>query len=173
MGRGRGRRVCMYVAITIDIWLIAFRPLNSMPLPLTLHLYFLHLYLNLSTPIYSYLSLQVFEGLIAGSVPVYRGCSGIARMMPSATSFIDANSMTATELGTLLNRLSNNEEEYNAYMAFKQQPLSEEFRNVTMMSYAHPTVLCRLCEFADTFRNTHTRRPRGRRGKKQGGAIQG
>jgi Glycosyltransferase family 10 (fucosyltransferase) C-term len=97
-------------------------------------------------------------------------------MMPSATSFIDANSMTAAELGALLNRLSKNEEEYDEYMSFKQQPLSEAFRNITMMSYAHPTVLCRLCDFADNFRKIHgpmSRKPRGRKGKKQGGAKQG
>jgi Glycosyltransferase family 10 (fucosyltransferase) C-term len=95
--------------------------------------------------------------------------------MPSGTSFIDANSMTAEELGALLNRLSQNEEEYNKHMSFKQEPLTEAFLNVTSMSYGHPSVLCRLCDFADSYRKIHGPivRNRGRRGKKQGGAKQG
>lgn len=68
--------------------------------------------------------------------------------MPSATSFIDANEMTPMQLGTLLKSLSDNEEEYLKYMSFKQIPLSESFKNITIMSYAHPNVLCRLCEYA-------------------------
>ena len=86
--------------------------------------------------------------MIAGSVPVYRGCSSVARFMPSPFSFINANNMTASALGTLLNHLAGNETAYNEYLAFKHRPLSEGFSNVTLMSYAHPAVLCRLCDFA-------------------------
>ena len=86
--------------------------------------------------------------MIAGSVPVYRGCSSIVRFMPSPSSFINANNMTASALGALLNYLAGNETAYNEYLAFKRSPLSEGFSNVTLMSYAHPAVLCRLCDFA-------------------------
>ena len=48
----------------------------------------------------------------------------------------------------MLNHLASNETAYNEYLAFKLYPLSEGFRNVTLMSYAHPAVLCRLCDFA-------------------------
>ena len=68
--------------------------------------------------------------------------------MPSTTSFIDANDMTPIQLAALLNRLSGNKEEYEEYMSFKRLPLSESFANITVMSYAHPTVLCRLCDYA-------------------------
>jgi Glycosyltransferase family 10 (fucosyltransferase) C-term len=68
--------------------------------------------------------------------------------MPSPSSFIDANNMTASALGALLNYLAGNETAYNEYLAFKHSPLSEGFSNVTLMSYAHPAVLCRLCDFA-------------------------
>ena len=68
--------------------------------------------------------------------------------MPAVMSFIDANNMAPIQLAFLLNRLSENKEEYEKYMAFKSFPLSESFANITVMSYAHPTVLCRLCDYA-------------------------
>ena len=68
--------------------------------------------------------------------------------MPSPMSFIDANDMTPLQLATLLSRLSASKEEYEEYMSFKRRPLSESFANITVMSYAHPNVLCRLCDYA-------------------------
>ena len=90
----------------------------------------------------------MFEGLIAGTLPVYRGANSIAKFMPSNDSFINANNLTPQQLADKLNRLSSNEEEYNKYFAFKKQPLSKEFEDMALMSYVHPNVLCRLCDRA-------------------------
>lgn len=48
------------------------------------------------------LYFQVYEGLIAGTLPVYRGAESIMKFMPSRTSIINANQMTAKEIADLL-----------------------------------------------------------------------
>ena len=39
-----------------------------------------------------------------------------------------------------------NENEYNKYFQFKNNKLSDNFARVTLRSYTHPNVLCRLCD---------------------------
>lgn len=95
-----------------------------------------------------YVSEKVFEGLFAGTVPIYRGAQQIANFMPSNDSFINANEMFPAQLAVLLHELENDEKRYSRYLAFKRAPLSERFQEMALRSYTHPNVLCRLCEFA-------------------------
>lgn len=92
-----------------------------------------------------YVSEKVFEGLIAGTVSVYRGTRSIHKFMPANDSFIDANTMTPLDLSRLLKRLSSSKDEYDKYFRFKEQPLSEQFVSMALRSYVHPNVFCRLC----------------------------
>jgi hypothetical protein len=94
----------------------------------------------------------VFEGLIAGTVPVYRGSSTIAKFMPSLDSYIDASNLPPIELATLLKRTAGNKNEYNSYFNYKQKPLSEEFRDIMLKSYTHPNILCRICDYSIEYR---------------------
>ena len=48
----------------------------------------------------------------------------------------------------MLHRLADSESAYASYMSFKQRPLSEAFKEIALMSYTHPNVLCRLCDHA-------------------------
>ena len=75
--------------------------------------------------------------------------------MPSEDSYINANNLTAIELANLINRLTNDENEYNQYFAFKNRPISKSFQQIALMSYTHPNVLCRLCEYVNkqTYQN--------------------
>jgi len=91
---------------------------------------------------------QVFEGLFAGSIPVYRGSSTVHKFMPSNSSFIDANILSPVQLAELLKRLAADETEYNHYLAFKKDPLPAAFEDIALLSYVHPNVLCRLCDYA-------------------------
>jgi hypothetical protein len=45
---------------------------------------------------------QVFEGLIAGTVPVYRGAASIHRFMPANDSYINASALNPKQLADLL-----------------------------------------------------------------------
>ncbi|KAJ1439633.1 hypothetical protein B484DRAFT_427673 [Ochromonadaceae sp. CCMP2298] len=104
-----------------------------------------------NAPVLDYVSEKVFEGLIAGSLSVYRGSPSIQRFMPSNSSmpsFVDANDLSPQQLADLLLRLSKDEKEYSTYFAFKQQPLSAQFTHMAMQSYVHPNVLCRMCQYA-------------------------
>jgi hypothetical protein len=67
--------------------------------------------------------------------------------MPSNNSFINANNKNPRELADLLINLIHNENKYNTFFEFKNQPLSREFLDITKRSYTHPNVLCRLCDY--------------------------
>lgn len=95
-----------------------------------------------------YVSEKVYEGLIAGTLPIYRGAESIMKFMPSKNSIINANQMTPKEIAELVVRLSNDEEEYNKYFTYRKEKLSDEFLEITQRSYCHPNVLCRLCDYA-------------------------
>eukprot|EP01032_Pedospumella_encystans_P015845 gene15845-18102_t len=101
---------------------------------------------NLS--IEDYVSEKVFEGLIAGTLPVYKGAPSIHKFMPHNNSYIDANAMDPKQLADKLTFLASNQEEYNKYFAFKSQALSKDFEDMALMSYVHPNVVCRLCDYA-------------------------
>lgn len=66
-----------------------------------------------------YVSEKIYEGLFAGTVPVYRGARQVAAFMPDNSSFIDANALSPANLAALLTRLSGDEKAYNKYFAFK------------------------------------------------------
>jgi hypothetical protein len=112
-----------------------------------------------------YVSEKVYEGLIAGTLPVYRGAESIAKFMPSRDSFINANQMTPKQIADLLTALSTDEKAYNKYFEYRSQPLSEKFYEITQRSYCHPEVLCRLCDYASAHKakvkNQQQRRLRG------------
>ena len=103
------------------------------------------------------LFLQVYEGLIAGTLPVYRGAEQISKFLPAKNAVINANHMSARDIADLLIRLGKDEAAYNEHFAYKQQPLSEKFQEVAERSYCHPNALCRLCDYGLNYRNTHRR----------------
>eukprot|EP01036_Dinobryon_divergens_P022220 gene22220-30461_t len=103
-----------------------------------------------NAPVEDYVSEKVFEGLFAGTVPVYKGASTIHKFMPANDSYIDANSLSPRQLATKLTELSQSEIEYAKFFAFKDRPLSESFKDIALMSYTHPNVLCRLCDYVSS-----------------------
>jgi alpha-1,3-fucosyltransferase 10 len=101
-----------------------------------------------NSPIDDYVSEKVFEGLIAGTIPVYRGAKRIDKFMPSDKSFINANNLTPRELADLLIKLTKDENAYNTYFEWKSKPLPKEFHEIGEMSYCHPNVVRRICDYA-------------------------
>lgn len=92
------------------------------------------------------MSEKVYEGLIAGTLPVYRGADNINSFLPEH-SFINANDMTPRALATMLIELATDEVKYNAYFDFKKRPLAKTFIAIANQSYCHPSALCRLCTY--------------------------
>lgn len=98
-----------------------------------------------------YVSEKAFEGLFSGAVPVYRGSSSIHKFMPHNTSFINASNMTPRELADVLLKYAKNEDLYNGFFQYKKMnngQLPKHFEDIALMSYAHPNVVCRLCDKA-------------------------
>lgn len=92
------------------------------------------------------MSEKVFEGLIAGAVPIYRGTDSISRFLPEG-SYINANGMTPNSLAELVNKIAANEVEYNKFFEFKSLPIPPHFVEMASMSYSHPNALCRICDY--------------------------
>ena len=70
--------------------------------------------------------------------------------MPANDSYIDANSLSPLQLATKLTALSQSETEYAKFFASKDRPLSKSFKDIALMSYTHPNVLCRLCDYVSS-----------------------
>jgi hypothetical protein len=194
--RGWGRVVCGYVYVVDSVFILSFSISLFLSLSPPSHLYPLtppHTPPPIppSTPL-SLSHVQVFEGLFAGTVPVYRGAASISRFMPADDSFINANNMTAAELAQLLHSYAGTTgtstasttgsgsgsgsgtakaaaaattetattataagSEYAKFFSFQHRPLSASFSQIALMSYTHPTVLCRLCDYALSQQQPH------------------
>lgn len=97
--------------------------------------------------------MQVFESLISGTLPVYKGASNILNFLPDPSSVVLANGMSPEELGALLLHLSQHEDAYNKYFEYKHRNISTAFDSMAKLSYAHPDSLCRMCNFAAGYRS--------------------
>ncbi|MCU1449410.1 MAG: alpha,3-fucosyltransferase [Acidimicrobiales bacterium] len=96
-----------------------------------------------------YVTEKLYEPLVAGSVPVYRGTADVADLAPTPNCFIDANAFgSASDLGAYLNHLDANEDEYLAYHAWRSQPFSPSFTR--HLEFLHELPLCRLASAVET-----------------------
>lgn len=94
---------------------------------------------------------KVFHALAVGSVPIYRGSNNVKNVVPCKNCVIDANDFkTPGELADYLNMLTNDEEKYNEFLAWKSEPYDpkrypqfEAFRKKSI-----DTGLCRLAKKA-------------------------
>jgi hypothetical protein len=76
-----------------------------------------------------YVTEKLYEPLIAGSVPVYRGAREVAELAPAPGCYIDARDFgSGRELGAYLNHLNDRDDEYQAYQQWRQGPFSALFR---------------------------------------------
>ena len=74
--------------------------------------------------------------------------------MPGNNTFINANDLSAEELAKLLKQIGSNQKLYDAYFQFKDKPLSPSFKAIGEMSYTHPNVLKRICDYALNRKNS-------------------
>jgi hypothetical protein len=90
-----------------------------------------------------YVTEKLYEPLVAGSVPVYRGTSDVAALAPAPNCWVDARDFgSATELGSYLNHLDADDDEYLAYHAWRSQPFSDAFTR--HLERVRELPLCRL-----------------------------
>jgi hypothetical protein len=75
--------------------------------------------------------------------------------MPAKDAYINANELTPKQLADLLKSIGQDEKKYQQYLSFKQHPISPHFQEIVDMSYVHPNVVVRLCDYAQQ-RNNQT-----------------
>jgi hypothetical protein len=75
--------------------------------------------------------LQVFDGLLAGSLPVYWGTASVDRYMPGPHAVVKASDFEGPkELAAFLKTLASNETLYQSYFGWKQHKPTAAFRRV-------------------------------------------
>jgi alpha-1,3-fucosyltransferase 10 len=90
-----------------------------------------------------YVTEKLYEPLVAGSVPVYRGTGDVADLAPAPNCWVDASNFgSATKLGAYLDHLDSNDDEYLAYHAWRSQPFSAAFTR--HLDFLRELPLCRL-----------------------------
>lgn len=99
-----------------------------------------------------YVSEKVYDGLIAGAVPVYLGAPNIDKFVPQNSVITIRQNFTSkdvAEIAEIVKRIFTDENEYDKWTSFKHKPYSDEF--TTRFSFTHTDPKCRLCQriFAD------------------------
>jgi len=93
-----------------------------------------------------YVTEKIFEPLIVGSVPVYLGAPNIDEYAPAPKSFINVHDFPSVdELAEYLTFLSNNEAEYNQYLTWKKNGISESF--IEKAEQHRYSAFSKLCKF--------------------------
>ena len=96
-----------------------------------------------------YVSEKVFDGLLGGTLPVYRGAESIDKFMPSETTpAVVKMSDFGDDMKALsqhLLKLANDETEYNKYFQWKTEASQNRFQSVLDMTAYKYTSLCRIC----------------------------
>jgi hypothetical protein len=87
---------------------------------------------------------ELYDALIAGSVPVYLGAPNVAEFAPAARCYIDTTHFAGpAELAAYLNRLVEDQRAYSEYLAWKSTGLSQSF--LALAALAERPALERLC----------------------------
>lgn len=70
---------------------------------------------------------KIFQCFLAGSIPIYAGATNIADYVPTGSYILATDFKNGKELADYLQRVSEDEELYNSYMAWKKKPFEEKF----------------------------------------------
>jgi hypothetical protein len=91
-----------------------------------------------------YVSEKVFDGLIAGTIPVYLGAPNIDEFLPGDNCIIKVSDFAdAGELARFLLELSQDAQKYARYLAWKTEPYRQSFLDLVHLHNTQP--LRRLC----------------------------
>ncbi len=95
-----------------------------------------------------YVSEKVYDGLIAGAVPIYYGAPNIDRFVPSDSIIKVPYPLTndgVKQVAQRIEQVFNSEEEYNRLTHFKRLGGIED-RLLEMFNFTKVHVKCRLCQ---------------------------
>jgi hypothetical protein len=96
-----------------------------------------------------YVSEKVFDGILAGTVPVYQGAPTVAKLLPSADAVVQVgNFQSPKELAAYLKEVGSDRTKYEALLEWKShatQSKLDAFQEVIDMTGYKFTSLCRIC----------------------------
>lgn len=96
-----------------------------------------------------YVSEKVYDGVLAGTVPVYYGTDGVDRLLPDGRAVVKVSDFSSPKaLAEFLTGVGADKSKYEAYLAWKQQPPQSKvdaFQSVIDMTAYKYTSLCRVC----------------------------
>lgn len=97
-----------------------------------------------------YVSEKVFDGFLAGTVPVYYGTSSVARLLPSAGAVIQFSDFSDVKsLAQNLTETGRDRARYESMLKWKKGPSKNDidrFQSVIDMTAYKFTSLCRICQ---------------------------
>jgi len=102
-----------------------------------------------------YVSEKVYDGLLAGTVPVYHGAPTVDKLLPNPSSVVKVSDFPEgpKQLADHLKLVGQDKAKYNQLFAWKSNPAQEEvdaFQEVIDMTAYKYTSLCRICEKLDS-----------------------
>ncbi|RUS21151.1 hypothetical protein BC937DRAFT_93472 [Endogone sp. FLAS-F59071] len=90
-----------------------------------------------------YVTEKILHAFVSGSVPVYIGTDTIDKFVPSEHSVIKVSDFkNPEELADYLIHLSQNKQEYEAYLKWKSEPMSKQMKQIIDNNIDN---WCRLC----------------------------
>ena len=94
-----------------------------------------------------YVSEKVYDALLAGSLPLYRGAKRVDDLLPSPKSVVKFSDFQddVRKLAGHLEYLASNEQAYEEYFAWKRTGDRAAFDRVLDMTAYKYTALCRVC----------------------------
>ncbi len=94
-----------------------------------------------------YVSEKVYDGLIAGAVPIYLGAPNIDDFVPRNSIISIPRNFTSEDVAKvaeIVKKIFTDEREYDKWTAFKRKPFSDDF--AARFSFTHTDPKCRLCQ---------------------------
>lgn len=96
-----------------------------------------------------YVSEKVFDGILAGTVPVYYGATTVDKLLPSPGSVVKVSDFKSPrELAVFLNEVGKDKGRYEQYLRWKTESSQDQvdaFQRVIDMTGYKYTSLCRIC----------------------------
>jgi hypothetical protein len=91
-----------------------------------------------------YITEKLWGGLESGTLPIYYGAPNVHEHAPPM-SIIQVSHETVDTVGPLLQKLTENKEEYDKYHLWRKKPLTRSF--IEKYHFTHTHGLCRSCRY--------------------------
>lgn len=100
-------------------------------------------YQNVVAP--DYVDEKIWQALRVGSIPIYLGATNVDEFVPTGSYILVSDYASVDELVAHLLEVSENEELYNSYMAWKKKPFEQKFIRQFEHSIENlPDYLCQI-----------------------------